>query len=274
MTDVTVISTVYNEEDNLERTAESILDQTYTDFEWILVDDHSTDATPDLLADLESRDSRVRVDRPETRPGRARALNHAVELAEGEYIAQQDIDDRSYPKRLEVQIDHLDTNPAIGAVGCYYEHIDRIRNEKYVRKYPTDHEAIVKALGRHIPIAHNLATFRKAAWRDVGGYPRRDDLEEDYAFWIEMVKAGWCLSTVPEVLGNHIVYEDSNFHRKFDYGRRQRQLAKLQIRAIQEFDLPIWMYAYPVGRYVYPYVPNPVKRFLRRTVGGIREDSE
>ena len=89
----------------------------------------------------------------------------------GEYVARQDFDDRSYPDRLRLQVALLDAHPEVGIVGGYYLLVDERRGERYVRMPPTEHEAIVPAMARYVPIAHTIATFRRRAWSEAGGYP-------------------------------------------------------------------------------------------------------
>jgi glycosyltransferase involved in cell wall biosynthesis len=270
MTKVSVVSTVYNGAEHIDQAADSILRQDYENYEWIILDDQSTDETPKKLSALADSHDRVRVITPPERLGRAPSLNEVVDIADGHYIAQQDIDDISFPHRLSLQAEYLDDNSDVGVVGGYYERIDQIRNEAYVREPPTEHEELVKALASYIPFAHTLVMFRKEAWSDAGTYPEKEDLE-DICLWINMASRGWRLGNVPENLGKHFVYEESSWHRRYQYTRRQRRLAKVQARAVSELDLPVWMYVYPAGRLLYPYLPTSLKRSVRRIVGGIRE---
>jgi len=270
MPQVSVVSTVHNGSDHIEQVAESILGQEFERFEWLILDDRSTDETPALLADLADDHHKVRVLTPEKRLGRARGLNRVVDAADGEYIAQQDIDDTSDPQRLSQQAAYLDEHEGVGAVGAYYERIDKIRQEHYVREPPTDHTALVRALTKYIPLAHTLVMFRKRAWQDAGGYPLTDDFE-DIRLWIRMVDAGWHLATVPDVLGTHVVYEGSTWNRRFSYRRRQRRLAVVQATAVRRLAVPSWMYVYPLARLVYPSLPSALKRYVRRAVVGLSE---
>lgn len=270
MTKVSVVSTVYNGAEHIDQAADSILSQDYDDYEWLILDDQSTDATPEKLSVLaESHDS-VRIVTPPERLGRAPSLNRIVELADGRYIAQQDIDDISFPQRLSRQAKYLDQNPDVGVVGGYYERIDEIRGEAYVREPPTDHDELVRALASYIPFAHTLVMFRKQAWYDAGKYPEKKDLE-DICLWINMASNGWRLGNVQENLGKHFVYEESSWNRRYEYASRQRRLATVQARAVSKLNMPIWMYVYPLGRLLYPYLPTSLKRTVRRVVGGIRE---
>lgn len=270
MTKVSVVSTVYNDEEHIDSVADSILNQEYGDYEWLILDDQSTDSTPQKLSQLADSHQQVRVVRPPDRLGRALSLNKVVDMARGEYIAQQDIDDVSYPNRLTLQAAYLDENPDVGVVGGYYERIDDIRDEVYIREPPTNHRELTRALTRYIPFAHTLVMFRKEAWRDAGKYPEIDDLE-DICLWINMVDSGWKLGTVPRNLGKHFVYEESSWHQRYEYARRQRRLAKVHACAVSKLDLPVRMYAYPLGRLVYPYLPTSLKRAVRRAIGGIQE---
>lgn len=266
---VSVVTTVYNGEPYFDRAVPSILGQTYKAFEWIIVDDGSTDNTQKLLEGIAKRDKRVRVFNF-GRLGFARALNKAVELATGEFIVRQDFDDISYPNRIEKQVAFLEAHPDVGAVGSFYILVDQNRSERYVRQPPTHHEELVKAMARYIPFAHTLMTFRKIAWQQVGGYPEVSNIV-DLRFWIRLAVAGWKLANIPEVLGEHFVHPHSYWHRNFRYVTRQLELAAVQWQAIRELHLPKWMVIYPLGRLIYPFIPNSSKRFVRRGLGGSKE---
>jgi glycosyltransferase EpsE len=266
---VSVLTTVYNGEAYVDRAIPSILSQSFEDFEFILVDDGSQDGTLEILRDLASRDPRVRVLTP-GRLGFAGALNHGIAQARGEYIARQDFDDRSYPDRLRLQVAFLDAHPEVGVVGSYYVLVDENRDERYVRMPPTDHEAMISAMARSIPIAHTLATFRRRAWAEAGGYPEVANIV-DLRFWHLVAKKDWRFATIPEVLGEHFVHQTSFFHQSFRYAKRQRDLAGVQARIVRDLGLPPWMYVYSLGRLVYPYCPTLVKRVVRRSLGGSRE---
>ena len=157
---VSVVTTVYNGAPYFDRAIPGILEQTFDDFELIVVDDGSQDGTAELLRQAAGRDPRVRVFSP-GRLGAAAAYNYGVAQATGEYVARQDFDDRSYPERLRLQVAFLDAHPDVGVVGGYYVLVDENRGERYVRMPPTEHDAIVAAMARYIPLAHTVATFRR-----------------------------------------------------------------------------------------------------------------
>ena len=194
-----------------------------------------------------------------------------MEQARGEYIARQDFDDRSYPDRLRLQVALLDADPKVGIVGGAYLLVDERRGERYVRMPPTDHAALFAAMARYVPIAHTVATFRRQAWVEAGGYPLVDNLI-DLRFYLRVAKLGWRFANVPEVVGEHL--------------RARHQLVPpappatssgsatspgCRRRAIRELGLPRWMYVYSLGRHVYAYVPPAWKRVLRRGAGRSQE---
>jgi len=266
---VSVVTPVYNGEAYFDTAIPSILGQSRDDFEFIIVDDGSQDRTPQFLRELAAKDSRVLPFFP-GRLGFAGACNFGVAQARGEYIARQDFDDRSYPERLRLQVELLDREPRIGVVGGYYVLVDENRGERYVRMPPTGHAEILRAMARYIPLAHTLATFRRAVWVEAGGYPDINNLV-DLRFWLRIAKLGWHFANIPEVIGEHFVHGESFFHRSFRYAQRQRELARVQAEIVHQLNLPRWMYAYSLGRYAYAYCPTPLKRAIRRTLGGSRE---
>jgi len=266
---VSVVTTVYNGESYFERGIPGILEQTFEDFEFIVVDDGSTDRTGDLLREVARRDTRVRLFSP-GRLGAAAAYNYGVAQATGEYVARQDFDDCSYPERLRLQVAFLDTHPEVGVVGGYYILVDERRNERYVRMPPTAHADIIAAMAKYIPIAHTVATFRRRVWVEAGGYPLANNLI-DLRLWLEVGKRGWQFANVPEVVGEHYVHDASFFHRSLRYVERQRDLARVQAQIVRELGLPPWMLVYSWGRRAYAYLPQGLKRVLRRGVGGSSE---
>ncbi|MGI9041261.1 MAG: glycosyltransferase, partial [Gemmatimonadales bacterium] len=204
------------------------------------------------------------------RLGAAAASTSGVSQAAGEYIARQDFDDSSYPDRLRLQVALLDAQPDVGLVGGSYVLMDERRGERYVRMPPTEHPGIIAAMARYVPIAHTVATFRRRAWLEVGGYPVVNNLI-DLRFYLRLAKSGWRFANVPEVVGEHFVHESSFFHRTLKYTERQRDLARVQAQVVRELGLPRWMYLYSLGRHAYAYIPPGLKRVVRRGVVGSRE---
>lgn len=117
---VSIVTAVYNGEKYLSQTLDSVLRQTFDDFELVVIDDASTDGTADILRKYAERDGRIKVYRNEQNLRLARSLNRGVSLAEGKYIARLDADDICMPNRLEKQYDFMENNPDIGVSFCKF----------------------------------------------------------------------------------------------------------------------------------------------------------
>ena len=267
---VTVLTSVYNGLPYFDRAIPSILRQTYKDFEFLIVDDGSTDGTAEKLEEVAAQDARIRVLKP-GRVGFARALNFGLARAQGEYIARQDFDDISYHIRLERQVAFMDSHPKIGIVGAHYVVEDENRVERYVRRWPADHESLVKAMSKAIPFAHTLVMLRKEALVAAGGIAEVETIT-DLKTWIRIAHLGWELATIPEVLGVHYVFRMSHFHQAMRYRNRQRVLAGIQAEAIIKLRMSLWRLIFPASRLVYALLPTILKRFVRRHLAGSAEE--
>ena len=172
---------VYNREVFVAEAIESILAQTFTDFEFIIVDDGSHDRSPEIISDYERRDDRVRFLALEQNSGTAAAKNHGIEAATGQYIAGMDSDDVSLPQRLEKQVDFLRANPQIGVVGTRAPLTDECLKPFVDYRVPEKHAHIAYniMLGRSVVGASLL--IRRDLLIAVGGYElcrkRGNDIE-------------------------------------------------------------------------------------------------
>jgi len=165
---ISVLMPTYNGERFLRPTIESILNQTFPNFELIIIDDGSTDNTPQILSEF--KDTRLTVLTNQQNLGIAAATNRGLAAARGEYIALQDHDDISLPHRLQTQLDFLNTHPEIALVGSAAELIDEngIAYDNY-REPENDIELKWEALFR-CPIRHTSVVVRRKVICEIGGY--------------------------------------------------------------------------------------------------------
>lgn len=190
----------------LARAVASLRAQTWFDWEIILVDDGSVDATPGLLAEIAREEPRVRaLTRP--REGLVAALNAGLAAARGEFVARMDADDEAHPERLAEQVAFLRAaeNREIGLVGCLVDFGgDRAASEGYalhvdwINSLTTPAEI---ALNRFVesPLAHPSVMFRRELLEKFGGY-RAGDFPEDYELWLRWLDAGVRMAKVPRSL--------------------------------------------------------------------------
>jgi glycosyltransferase involved in cell wall biosynthesis len=181
---------VYNAERYLDEAVQSILNQSFGDFEFIIINDGSTDGSLKILQGYESRDARLRlISRPNT--GFCIALNESVSLARGEFIARMDSDDCSLPDRFEHQIAFLRSYPQVVAVGGEVTWMDK--DGDFIRNFCVgySHEELDSAQMRGVSavITHPAAMLRRQTVLDLGGY--RTDLEPAEDF--DLLWAWWAL---------------------------------------------------------------------------------
>ena len=180
---ISVIMPVYNaNEEWLREAVESILNQTYTNFEFIIIDDGSTNETLDILAEYASKDARIKVIKGEHH-GVSNALNKGLKTAQGEFIARMDCDDISLPDRFEKQINFLKQNPDISIVGC---NIVLFPKEKFM----TYHENVgLLDVLRYCPLAGATVMMRNEMLAKYQlKYNEEYKTAEDYELWSRAVK--------------------------------------------------------------------------------------
>jgi glycosyltransferase involved in cell wall biosynthesis len=183
---VSVIMAVYNGSPHLRASIESILGQTLSDFELLIVDDGSTDGSEDTVDEFANRDERIRVFH-QSNQGPAVARNRALSHASGQYIAIMDADDISLPSRLEQQFQFLEENPDVGVAGSYVETINEDGESMGIWKGPTDHEVIAWRLLFNACMIHSSVMMRHSLLEKVGGYAEWAVYSHDHELWTRAV---------------------------------------------------------------------------------------
>ena len=183
---VSVVMAVYNGERFLREAVDSILTQTFTDLELIVVDDGSEDSSAQLLAAIE--DPRVRIISHEVNKGAALSRNDGMQAARGEYIAIMDSDDIALPTRLEVQVRFLDSHTDIGLTGAaIYDNIDVDGSVLYTSYLPQDNETLQRTLIKEWCFLHPSIMFRSNVLAQVGGYREQFEPAEDHDFILRVL---------------------------------------------------------------------------------------
>lgn len=199
---VSVILTVYNGADTLTNCLESIRQQTYADWECIIINDGSTDATATLLNSLE--DDRFRVFH-QTNTGIWKSRNRAISLASAGLIANIDADDTWQPEKLQHQIAYLQQHPDCVLLGTFTNILDHHYRFLYLEKKQTDPVGLKKALEKGNQFTNSSVMFRKSAFEKVGGYPGQlPSGFEDYLLFYKLAQIG-TVANYPEALVNYRV---------------------------------------------------------------------
>jgi len=182
---VSVIMPSYNESGYIATAIQSVLAQTFDTFELIVVDDASTDGTPEIVASF--ADPRIRLLVSPSNRGAAACRNAAVENASGSYLALHDADDISEPDRLARQVAFLEANPEIDILGTSTRWIDAKGKTIGVSVPETSHEAICACPLRGFGIAHASIVMRREVMEAIGGYDPELRRSEDYGFLLRCV---------------------------------------------------------------------------------------
>ena len=190
---------VYNAERHLREAIESILSQTFSDLEFVIVDDASTDSTTEILRRYAKQDKRIRLARNASNLGLTRSLNIGLGLAQGEYIARLDADDISLPDRLKLQTCFADANPQVGAFGGAVEIIDEQGRFLGKTSVPSEHEALQAQLLVDNCFFHSTVMMRRRLVQRLGGYDERLPYAQDYELWWRLSRVAR-LAALPEAL--------------------------------------------------------------------------
>jgi hypothetical protein len=221
-----VVMSVFNGERFMRDAMESILGQSLRDFEFIIVNDGSTDGTASILDSYARSDPRVHVFAQDNL-GQCVADNHGCGLANGKYIAHMDHDDVAVRDRLQWQIEFMERHPEIAVVGGAVENIDSAGRTLSFTHYPVENEEIKCALPLRSPFQHSSAVIRKEAFLSVGGYRRPFVDAEDYDLWLRIAER-WQLANLKAVVLKYRIHSNQVTCQKL----RQQILSALAARAL------------------------------------------
>lgn len=200
---LSVVMPVHNGLPFLDESIASILIQTFADFEFVILNDASTDETTNVLREWEKRDSRIRAIESGRNLGLSGSANLAVRTSRGAIVARMDADDISDPQRLERQFSVIKSDSNIVAIGTLCDGIDA----KGRTTRPRDRWRIVRR-SNYIPFPHGSAMFRRDAFDAIGGYDEELVYGEDQNFFMRMTTLGRVV-TLPDVL-YHFRYHTDN----------------------------------------------------------------
>lgn len=211
---ISVVMPVYNADQFLVSSVRSILHQTFTNFEFIIINDGSTDTSEQKLNHLRENDPRIRLISRENK-GLTATLNEGVRYAQGMYIARMDADDIALPERFAKQVLFLDTHPDHVAVGSRVLLIDPDNSPICLFSTETEHDAIDQAhlAGKGGAICHPALMVRRSALERVGGYREIMSHAEDLDLFLRLAELGK-LANLPETLMHYRMHPRSIGHEK------------------------------------------------------------
>jgi glycosyltransferase involved in cell wall biosynthesis len=185
---ITVLMPVYNGEKYLSEAIESILNQTYKSFEFLIINDGSTDKSEEII--LSYNDSRIKLVTQENR-GISNALNTGLKYASGKYIVRMDADDISHPERIEKQYTFMKNNPEYILLGSDVNYMTE--NLDFIFHYSApeyEHNKIEKMVRRYCPFIHSSVIYQKDIVLEIGGYSESAYAFEDHFLWSKIINKG------------------------------------------------------------------------------------
>ncbi len=258
---LSIISGAYNLENcfSFKKSIESILSQSFTDFEFIICDDGSSDRTYELLSQFAERDSRIILLKNEKNCGHAAALNKCIEVAKGDFIGRHDCDDCAAPDRFEKQIAYLRQHPEVGMLGTWAYLFDR---EGIYDTVSFPREVGNKDFLFGSPYQHGSLVFRSEALRASGGYTvsKLTRRAEDYELFMRMqrtVKG----ENLPEPLYCFLEDEKALKRRKYRY---RIDDARIRYRGFKGLGLLPGGFPYVIKPLIVGLIPGFLLKRLRK----------
>lgn len=259
---ISVIMPAYNAEAYIERAIKSVLNQTCGDFELIIIDDGSSDKTPEIIKKYKKKDRRIKVIRNTNNLQIAHCLNKGAMLARGDFIARMDADDVSYPKRLELQYALFKKNVKVAIVGADMVIIDKKGRPLFKREYPQSDHELKKVMFRYSPFAHPVIMMKKRVFKEFGGYDTKMVPCEDIDLWFK-IGSKYQFANIPHPLLKYTLIQSSNSNKSL----RMLELLTFKTRLNAIIKYGYWPNAYDIvynfGQFVSMWVmPTALRVWL------------
>jgi exopolysaccharide biosynthesis predicted pyruvyltransferase EpsI/glycosyltransferase involved in cell wall biosynthesis len=198
MTKVSVVMPVYNSGAHLRESIESVLAQTFNDFELLVINEFGSDENcTDIIREYTKKDNRIRLVQNETKLGLAESLNKGIKLSKGEYVARMDADDISLPERFEKQVNFLDQNKNISLCGTWQQYFGTLNNIHKAAETPEDLKA---AFIFACDMCHSTVMLRRNDFVSSNLFYDGTKFSEDYELWVRATEK-LNFANIPEVLG-------------------------------------------------------------------------
>lgn len=261
MTKVSVVMSYFNDENFVAAAINSVLSQTFSDFELIIVDDGSTDSSFKIAKQFD--DKRIKILRNGENRGIVYSLNRGIKYSKGEYIARMDSDDISKKDRLKKQLDFFKRNNLVAICGTWAVLI----NEKgdFIKKteLPVTNEEIKRNLIKFNPFIHSTMMFRRSLIENGGFYRKDFEGAEDYELVVR-ISQKYKLANIPEYLHFHrLEFSGISFaHLK----KVEMQSLKTRVIALKEYGYPFWNMIYLLKPLVLYLFPSQLKLFFLKNI--------
>ncbi len=229
---------VYNSQNYLEESINSILSQTYTNFEFLIYDDNSRDNSKKIIKRFGQKDKRIIFFLSDKHIGYSKLLNMMIQKAKYQFLARMDSDDISRQNRFQKQLNFLIKNPNVSAVGSYIEIIDQNGNFIKNVQFPEKNFEIKKALQNYSALAHPATMIRAKFIKKIGCYRPNIEPAEDYDLWTRLVKIS-DLHNLPEYLLKFRQHSNSTSFRKAKNQFLKTEIVKYNYKLLISHNIDI-----------------------------------
>ncbi|WP_404445984.1 glycosyltransferase [Sutcliffiella horikoshii] len=259
---ISIICTVKNGENTISNTIESVINQTFTNWELVIVDDGSNDGTVSILNRYKDRDNRVKLVLTDA-IGRGKALNLAIENASGKYICNLDADDLMHPQKLSIQYKIITENPNYFLISTNSEIIHGNGTPLW-KEYSKD-SSFLKRINHSILIGnqinHSSVIMNKVLLQELGGYDEGRSTQFDYELWLRAFINNKEMGIINNVLTAKRIHNSQSFENK----RRIKYLYNsmiLQIRSISLYKKQLLLIVIPPIRFILGLLPFKFRRLI------------
>lgn len=272
---ISVIIPCYNSENFVESSVRSIMDQTYTNLEIIVIDDCSTDSTPTILTRLAKEDKRIRYVRNDVNLKLVKTLNKGLSLCKGEYIARMDSDDISKKERIEKQLIFMQTHPGIDIIGCAIE-IFGDGLKRHIALNPLEHKHIFAQLFVKSSFFHPTVFFsRRLIESNIYIYDDEFYRIEDYALWAKLASNNIVFANLSDVLVEYRVlpHSETRLSEKENSSARVNYLSEIHSQMVKLSNVNLTeeeqrQYSIATDRMLFPLIDinilaNGYKKFFK-----------
>ena len=253
---ISVILSVYNQEKYIESAIQSILNQTFKDFELIIINDASTDKTANVLRSY--KDPRVKRFNNKKQLGLAKSLNKAISLSRGKFIARMDADDIAHPMRFKKQIEFLRKNPKVALCGTAVNLIDLYSTQIGTKAYPSTHNQLKQVIMRFNPIIHPTIMLRRSCLSTQAYDPSLNGAE-DYDLYLRVSQTHQLVNLKEKLLDYRINPRGISFNT---YNHTLLQALKARLKALSTYHYPQWQYIYLIKPALSFFVPVKIKKYF------------
>lgn len=229
---ISVVMPVYNAEKYLDEAIQSILTQTYNNFEFIIINDGSTDKSLEIIEKYKNQDERIILISRENK-GLIYSLNEGIKKSKGKYIARMDADDISLPERFQKQISLLEKENG-DICGCHWIVVNESGKIIECSSVPLTHSSFILYLSYSVPFAHGSVMIRKTFFQDLGILYGCGEAKyaEDYELWLKLYDLGAKFVNVNEFLFYYRQFNQSL--SQINFKRNRKDAKKLSLKFIKE----------------------------------------